>query len=25
VIENLMQTGKLDEIFQRNFEQFLQS
>ncbi|MEM1597632.1 MAG: ABC transporter substrate-binding protein [Pyrobaculum sp.] len=25
VIENLMQTGKLDEIFQRNFEMFLQS
>ena len=25
VIENLMQTGKLDEMFQRNFEQFLQS
>ncbi|ABL89011.1 amino acid ABC transporter substrate-binding protein, PAAT family [Pyrobaculum islandicum DSM 4184] len=25
VIENLMQTGKLDEIFQRNFELFLQS
>ncbi|MCI4446823.1 MAG: amino acid ABC transporter substrate-binding protein [Pyrobaculum sp.] len=25
VIENLTQTGKLDEIFQRNFEQFLQS
>mgnify|MGYP000095779989 CR=1 FL=1 len=25
VIENLMQTGKLDEIFQQNFELFLQS
>jgi polar amino acid transport system substrate-binding protein len=25
VIENLMQTGKLDEFFQRNFELFLQS
>jgi polar amino acid transport system substrate-binding protein len=25
VIENLMRTGKLDEIFQRNFELFLQS
>ncbi|MEZ0318677.1 MAG: ABC transporter substrate-binding protein [Pyrobaculum sp.] len=25
VIENLMQTGKLDEIFQKNFELFLQS
>jgi polar amino acid transport system substrate-binding protein len=25
VIENLMQTGKLDEMFQRNFELFLQS
>jgi len=25
VIEDLMQTGKLDEIFQRNFELFLQS